>query len=180
MESARSLTRSILVVLVPVSSCRAVASLGNSDRPISECISESPASVKRNALRCRCDWHALEGTRRTSRSDGYAASATDSPIRRRWLCLDWSDISPSASTVASLGLRYLSRKLQKCLCMAMMIAAPISIVGLGTLLSASGWTGSVCVSILAACFASALFWKFARDTHCVLYVTRHEIMRRLT
>ena len=101
-----------------------------------------------------------------------------------WLNIDWYDyLAYKRGDCEPVAYRYISRKVTELYFeMVMVVASPLSIAGVLVLAYFHGL--NACAAIIGAIAMGLLltvaFYKFARDTHCVLYEVRHAIMVRLS
>lgn len=109
-----------------------------------------------------------------------AAKAMPSCEEETWLDRDWLDyLSQSFGDGEPVGFRYLSRKVTELYFeLGMMVAAPIGLFGLAFTLR-THVSHSICVGVFASLASFFLFFKFAKDTHCVLFDTRYKLMARI-
>ena len=96
-----------------------------------------------------------------------------------WVAKDWfSYLSRSFGDSEPVGYRYLSRKVTTLYFeLGLMLAAPISILGLSRLywhLAPDKFFSGFVVAVFSI-IAFMVFRKLARDTHCVLRESRHYI-----
>ncbi len=101
---------------------------------------------------------------------------------KNWLENNWYDyLAVKFGEKEPVGFRYLSRKATELYFhLAMMIAAPFASIGTGFLLFLQGgkcWM--ICGLLGVAVIFFLIFGKFAADTHCLLFNARAALMHRL-
>jgi hypothetical protein len=98
-----------------------------------------------------------------------------------WLEKDWYDyLSRQFGDNEPVAYRYLSRKVTELYFeLGMMWAGPVGLLGMIMVMRPHISSIFLCLSIALISIVALLFYKFARDTHEVLYDTRWRINRRL-
>ena len=188
MDSALTLTRSVLVVFVPgIVALAPWLLLGVNRIPnFQRLYHEYPLPFHIAAFALVVVIGSLiEGatTYFEKKWDDKVAKAPEPDKEDDWLSKDWYDyLASQFGDKEPVGYRYLSRKVTELyFCLTMMVASPIGIIGFGVLLAfhGTGFCVSLAIAVAAGLIALWGFRKFSIDTHCLLYSTRMEIMYRL-
>lgn len=98
-----------------------------------------------------------------------------------WLEKDWYDyLVKQFGDDEPVAYRYLSRKVTELYFeLGLMVAAPIGMLGILLILKSHTSSIVLCLSLMLVPILVLVFWRFAKDTHEVLYDTRYRIVRRL-
>jgi hypothetical protein len=106
------------------------------------------------------------------------------PTDQGWVHENWiSYLAREFASSEPVGYRYLSRKVTALYFeLGLMFAGPLLLIGTASLgILEFGWRSgrAVTIAIALAVITSALFYKFARDTHFVLCSIRRDINERI-
>jgi len=113
--------------------------------------------------------------------DVRAAAGPEPSEIENWLDKDWYDyLAKRFGDNEPVAYRYLSRKVTELYFeLGLMVAAPIGLLGILLILRSHTSSMVLCLSLMLVPILVIVFWRFARDTHEVLYDARYRIVRRL-
>jgi len=113
--------------------------------------------------------------------DKKVASNLPPAASEDWLEKDWFDyLARQFDKGEPVAYRYLSRKVTELYFeLGMMIAGPIGAIGILLILNSHISSAFAYASFLIVPVIFVMFYRFAKDTHCVLYDTRYRINVRL-